>query len=103
MENLHRHTTTISSKNFFMVPHSLKDSLGAISWIVNDGPEVVSATVSRKDLRESSRKSEDKKIGAESSDPNRRSQPRLPGSVVGSASMPRTRFPYKITEVSVQK
>ena len=29
-----------------------------------------------------------KKIGAESSDPNRNSQPRLPGSVVGEASMP---------------
>ena len=48
-------------------------------------------------------KSEDKKIGAESSDPNRRFQPRLPGSVVGEASMLRTRFPYKITEVSVPK
>jgi hypothetical protein len=44
-----------------------------------------------------------KKIGAESSDPNRHSQPRLPGSVVGSASMPRTRFPNKITEVNVPK
>jgi len=47
--------------------------------------------------------SEDKKIGAESSDPNRHSQPRLPGSVVGEASMRRTRFPYKITEVTAQK
>jgi hypothetical protein len=45
----------------------------------------------------------DKKIGAESSDPNRHSQPRLPGSVVGEASMPGTRFPYKITEVIVLK
>jgi hypothetical protein len=45
----------------------------------------------------------DKKIGAESSDPNRYSQPRLPGSVVGEPSMPRTRFPYKITEVIVPK
>ena|ERR1022692_1405668 len=36
---------------------------------------------------------EDKKIGAESSDPNRHSQPRLPGSVVGDASMRQTRFP----------
>ena len=44
---------------------------------------------------------EDKKIGAESSDPNRRSQPRLPGSVVGEASMRRTHSPYKITEVIV--
>ena len=47
--------------------------------------------------------STDKKIGAESSDPNRRSQPRLPGSVVGNASMLPTRFPYKITEVNVPK
>jgi len=46
---------------------------------------------------------EDKKIGAESSDPNRHSQPRLPGSVVGETSMPRTRFSRKITEVSVLK
>jgi hypothetical protein len=45
----------------------------------------------------------DKKIGVESSDPNRYSQPRLPGSVVGEPSMPRTRFPYKITEVIVPK
>jgi hypothetical protein len=45
----------------------------------------------------------DKKIGAESSDPNRRSQPRLPGSVVGEPSMRSIRFPYKITEVNVPK
>jgi len=44
-----------------------------------------------------------KKIGAESSDPNRRYQPRLPGSVVGEASMRRTRFPHKITKVIVPK
>src|SRR5580658_6311382 len=36
---------------------------------------------------EADRASRDKKIGAESSDPNRHSQPRLPGSVVGDASM----------------
>jgi hypothetical protein len=46
---------------------------------------------------------QNQKIGAESSDPNRRSQPRLPGSVVGEASMPRTRFPRKITKVIVPK
>jgi hypothetical protein len=45
----------------------------------------------------------DKKIGAESSDPNRHSQPRLPGSVVGEASMPPTRFSCKITVVIVPK
>jgi len=33
-----------------------------------------------------------KKIGAESSDPNRYSQPRLPGSVVGDASMRQVRL-----------
>jgi hypothetical protein len=44
-----------------------------------------------------------KKIGAESSDPNRHSQPRLPGSVVGDASMRRAGFADKITEVSVLK
>jgi len=44
-----------------------------------------------------------KKIGAESSDPNRRSQPRLPGSVVGEPSMRSIRSPYKITEVNVPK
>jgi hypothetical protein len=44
-----------------------------------------------------------KKIGAESGDPNRHSQPRLPGSVVGEASMRRARGPYKITEVTVPK
>jgi hypothetical protein len=46
---------------------------------------------------------EDKKIGAESSDPNRHSQPRLPGSVVGEASMRLARKSRKITEVTVQK
>ena len=45
----------------------------------------------------------DKKIGAESSDPNRHSQPRLPGSVVGEASMGQAREPHKITKVSVSK
>ncbi len=48
-------------------------------------------------------KKKDKKIGAESSDPNRHSQPRLPGSVVGETSMPRTQFPCKITEVMALK
>jgi hypothetical protein len=53
--------------------------------------------------QEGAKELEDKKIGAESSDPNRHSQPRLPGSVVGEASMPRTRSSDKITEVSVPK
>ena|SRR5438876_321021 len=43
----------------------------------------------------------DKKIGARSSDPNRYSQPRLPGSVVGEASMRWGPVPGKITKVSV--
>ena len=41
-----------------------------------------------------------KKCGAESSDPNRHSQPRLPGSVVGEASMRQVRKSDKITKVS---
>jgi len=40
-----------------------------------------------------------KKCGAESSDPNRHSQPRLPGSVVGEASMRRWQNCNKITKV----
>jgi len=44
-----------------------------------------------------------KKIGAESSDPNRHSQPRLPGSVVGDASMRHALLPHKITKVSVPR
>ena len=44
-----------------------------------------------------------KKCGAESSDPNRHSQPRLPGSVVGEASMRQSLNPAKITKVSVPK
>ena len=48
-------------------------------------------------------RAKDKKIGAGSSDPNRHSQPRLPGSVVGEASMRRIRRIDKITEVSVLK
>ena len=43
------------------------------------------------------------KIGAESSDPNRHSQPRLPGSVVGEASMRPLRKSRKITEVTARK
>ena len=42
-----------------------------------------------------------KNAGLESSDPNRYSQPRLPGSVVGEASMPGGRKADKITKVSV--
>ena len=42
-----------------------------------------------------------KKCGAESGDPNLRFQPRLPGSVVGEASMGEERKGDKITEVTV--
>src|SRR5450755_362136 len=41
----------------------------------------------------------DKKCGAESSDPNRHSQPRLPGSVVGETSMRQEPRADKITKV----
>ena len=41
------------------------------------------------------RKMRTKKCGAESSDPNRHSQPRLPGSVVGEQSIALARFPGK--------
>ena len=44
-----------------------------------------------------------KKIGAETGDPNLRSQPRLPGSVVGEASMGHTPKTNKITEGSVPR
>ena len=40
----------------------------------------------------------DKKIGAEGGDPNLHSQPRLPGSVVGEASMQQVGGGGKITE-----
>ncbi len=43
------------------------------------------------------------KCGAESSDPNRHSQPRLPGSVVGEVSMGQARKRHKITKVSVPR
>jgi hypothetical protein len=39
----------------------------------------------------------DKKIGAESGDPNLHPQPRLPGSVVGGWSMRYAYSTYKIT------
>ena len=41
-----------------------------------------------------------KKCGAECGDPNLRFQPRLPGSVVGEAIMPRVLEPDKITRGS---
>ena len=41
------------------------------------------------------------KIGAETGDPNLRSQPRLPGSVVGERSMLEPHDSDKITEVIV--
>ena len=43
----------------------------------------------------------DKKIGAGNGDPNLRFQPRLPGSVVGEASMRQVEKRDKITEVTV--
>jgi hypothetical protein len=42
-----------------------------------------------------------KKIGVKSGDPNRHSQPRLPGSVVGEASMGQVQEADKITRVTV--
>jgi hypothetical protein len=42
-----------------------------------------------------------KKCGAESGDPNLRFQPRLPGSVVGEASMRQVAEGDKITRVTV--
>ena len=42
-----------------------------------------------------------KKCGAESGDPNLRFQPRLPGSVVGEASMGQVQNADKITRVTV--
>ena len=42
-----------------------------------------------------------KKCGAECGDPNLRFQPRLPGSVVGKASMRQVRKGGKITRVTV--
>ena len=44
-----------------------------------------------------------KKIGVKSGDPNRHSQPRLPGSVVGEPSMLEVALRSKITKVSVPK
>jgi len=44
-----------------------------------------------------------KKIGVKSGDPNRHSQPRLPGSVVGEPSMLEAALRGKITKVSVPK
>jgi len=43
---------------------------------------------------------EAKKCGAESGDPNLRFQPRLPGSVVGEASMRQVQKADKITRVT---
>jgi len=44
-----------------------------------------------------------KKIGVKSGDPNRHSQPRLPGSVVGEPSMLEAALGSKITKVSAPK
>ena len=44
----------------------------------------------------------DKKFGVGNGDPNLRSQPRLPGSVVGELSMLRALKPCKITKVTVR-
>jgi hypothetical protein len=91
-----------------MVPRSLKDSLGLMTWIVNERTRLCQDRFDCFDSLETPesagrRQLEHKKIGAESSDPNRHSQPRLPGSVVGSESMLCTHFANKITEVNVQK
>ena len=52
------------------------------------------------DFKEATKKSgAAKKCGAENGDPNRHSQPRLPGSVVGEASMRQGRKRHKITKV----
>ena len=51
--------------------------------------------------REDTEKCQAKKCGAESGDPNLRFQPRLPGSVVGEASMGQVRKADKITRVTV--
>ena len=55
----------------------------------------------RWEIRKERGVSRTQKIGAESSDPNRHSQPRLPGSVVGKPSMRESGFFDKITEVIV--
>jgi len=51
-------------------------------------------------VRELIRQEKGKKIGADNGDPNLRSQPRLPGSVVGEASMGQIGNGDKITEVT---
>jgi hypothetical protein len=51
--------------------------------------------------REDTGKCQAKKCGAESGDPNLRFQPRLPGSVVGEASMGQVEEADKITRVTV--
>jgi len=51
--------------------------------------------------REDTEKCQAKKCGAESGDPNLRFQPRLPGSVVGEASMGQVAEADKITGVTV--
>jgi len=51
--------------------------------------------------REDTEECQAKKCGAESGDPNLRFQPRLPGSVVGEASMGQVEEADKITGVTV--
>src|SRR5579862_524084 len=109
-EKEQRETITASNKNFFMVPHHTKIFWDLLLWIVNEPRPCVSATLNYEGSNPDGIKFrvrvgfwKAKKIGAESSDPNRHSQPRLPGSVVGEASMPRAKFPCKITEVTAPK
>ena len=79
------------------MPHHTND-WDPIPWILNDEAEVA-RRISGEDSGEL-RLRWAKKCGAESSDPNRHSQPRLPGSVVGEASMRQVPAGGKITMVS---
>jgi hypothetical protein len=57
--------------------------------------------LNHRDHIEDTGSSKAKKCGAEIGDPNLRFQPRLPGSVVGEASMRQVRKADKITRVTV--
>ena len=82
------------------MPHHTND-WDPIPSILNDDAEVA-RWISSEDSWELRLKWA-KKCGAESSDPNRHSQPRLPGSVVGEASMRQVAERGKITKVSVRQ
>jgi hypothetical protein len=76
-----------------MIPRNISWISGiCIAWIVNE-----LGLVARRGGRRQ------KKIGAGSSDLSRRFQPRLPGSVVGEASIGRDQNSGKITEVILLK